>query len=69
MILLTKYSRRLRVCSKLEEKAHFLRRGGQSLLQEKLTVFLHPNYNVLEEGLQDLKKWRKINLESNRHVK
>jgi hypothetical protein len=69
MILLTKCCRRLRVCSKLEEKSTFLRRGGQSLVQEKLTVFLHPNYNALEEGLQDLKKWRKIKLESNRHVK
>jgi len=53
----------------LKKKANFLWRGGQSLLQEKLTVFLHPNYNAMEDRLQDLKKWRKIKLESNRHVK
>jgi hypothetical protein len=26
------------------------------IVTNKLTVLLHPNYNALEEGLQDLKK-------------
>ena len=81
MILLAKYCGKLKwsflqstsehweLVRNLKKKANFLWRGGQSLLQEKLTVFLHPNYNAMEDRLQDLKKWRKIKLESNRHVK